>query len=96
MNEIKNLKKRIHACESQLYDLKLQIDSKLQELLVLQKEQRVLNDRLAAIKDARGGIYDTWYRNHREDSSAYDAQWDVERRIMLSEGYAGEWHEIDG
>lgn len=96
MDAIKNLKERVHACESQLYDLKLQIDSKLQELLDLQKEQRVLNDRLAATKDARAGIYDKWYRNHREDNSAYDAQWEVEKRLMLSEGYSGEWNVIDG
>ena len=96
MDEIKNLKKRVHTCESQLYDLKLQIDSKLQELLDLQKEQRILNDRLAAIKDARGGIYDKWYQYHREDNSAYDAQWEVETRLMLSEGYAGEWNTING
>lgn len=28
MNEIKSLKKRVHVCESQLYDLKLQIGFK--------------------------------------------------------------------
>lgn len=96
MDAIKNLRKRVHECEKQLDDLKLQVDSKLQELLTLQKEQRIVNDRLAAIKDARGGIYDTWYRNHREDNSAYDTQWDVEKRIMLLEGYEDGWKAIEG
>lgn len=96
MDTIKNFKKRVYECEKQLYDLKLQVDSKLQELLTLQKEQRVLNDRLAAIKDARGGIYNAWYRDHRGDNSAYDAQWETEKRIMLSEGYSGEWKTIEG
>lgn len=96
MDAIKNLRERVHECEKQLDDLKLQMDSKLQELLTLQKEQRIVNDRLAAIKDARGGIYDKWYQYHREDNSAYDAQWEVETRLMLSEGYSGEWKTIDG
>lgn len=96
MKAQKQLQNRIDAYERQLRNISAEIESLTDKIKALQEWQVGLRDELAAIKDARGGIYDKWYRHHREDNSRYDTQWDVEQRIMLSEGYKGEWKVVEG
>lgn len=96
MDTQKKLQERIDYREKQLRRFELEIEEKVAELRALQKQQIGLRDELAAIKDARGGIYDKWYRHHREDNSDYDVMWDTEKRIMLSEGYESEFRIVEG
>ena len=91
MDAQKRLQERIKSSETLIKGLDSQIDEKINELHNLQSRVTRDRDRLAAIKDARGGIYDMWYRYHREDNSAYDTQWEIEKGLMLSEGYEGEF-----
>lgn len=96
MDTKKQLQNRINSRETQVRNLSAEIEDLTAKIKALQKWQVQLKDELAAIKDARGGIYDKWYRYHREDSSHYDTAWEVEQRLMMSEGYRGEWSVIDG
>lgn len=96
MKAQKQLQKRIKFHEDCIKKLNLQINEKLNELRVLQSRMVRDRGRLAAIRDARGGIYDKWYRHHREDNSAYDTQGEIEKELMLSEGYEGEFRVIEG
>lgn len=96
MKAQKQFQNRIDAYERQLGNISAKIESLTDKIKALQKWQEVFGDEMAAIKDARGGIYDKWYRNHREDNSAYDTQWEIEKGLMLSEGYEGEWKVVEG
>lgn len=96
MDTKKQLQNRIDSREKHIRNLSAEIEDLTAKIKALQEWQVQLKDELAAIKDARGGIYDKWYRYHREDNSHYDTAWEVEKRLMLSEGYKGEWHVIDG
>ena len=96
MDAQKQLQERIKFHENWIKKLDLQINEKINELHNLQSRMVRDKDRLAAIRDARGGIYDKWYRHHREDNSAYDTQWEIEKGLMLSEGYEGEWKVVEG
>ena len=96
MDAQKQLQERIKFHENRIKKLDLQINEKINELHNLQSRMVRDKDRLAAIRDARGGIYDKWYRHHREDNSAYDTQWEIEKGLMLSEGYEGEWKVVEG
>lgn len=96
MNTQRKLQERIDYRERRLRNLEMEIEDKISELRALQKQQRDVKDELAAIKDARGGIYDKWYRHHREDNQTYDVAWDTEKRLMLSEGYEGEFRIVEG
>lgn len=95
MDTKKQLQNRIDSREKHIRNLSAEIEDLTAKIKALQEWQVQLKDELAAIKDARGGIYDTWYCYHREDNSHYDTAWEAEKRLMLSEGYAGEWHVID-
>lgn len=96
MDTKKQLQNRIDSRETHIRNLSAEIEYLTVKIKTLQECQVQLKDELAAIRDARGGIYDKWYRYHREDNSHYDTAWEVEKRLMLSEGYAGEWQVIDG
>lgn len=96
MKAQKQFQNRIDAYERQLENISAKIESLTDKIKALQKWQEVFGDEMAAIKDARGGIYDKWYRHHREDNSAYDTQWEIEKGLMLSEGYEGEFRVIEG
>lgn len=96
MDTKKQLQNRIDSREKQVKNLSAEIEYLTVKIKTLQECQVQLKDELAAIRDARAGIYDKWYRYHREDNSHYDTAWEVEKRLMLSEGYAGEWQVIDG
>lgn len=96
MDAQKQLQERIKCSEALIKGLDLQISQKTNELHNLQSRMVRDRDRLAAIRDARGDIYDKWYRHHREDNSAYDTQWEIEKGLMLSEGYEGEFRVIEG
>lgn len=96
MDTKKQLQNRIDSRETQVRNLSAEIEDLTAKIKALQKWQVQLKDELAAIKDARAGIYDKWYRNHRNYNSHYDTAWEVEKRLMLSEGYTGEWNVIDG
>jgi hypothetical protein len=96
MKAQKQVQERIKFHEDRIKKLDLQISEKINELRVLQSSATMYKDRLAAIKDARGGIYDKWYRHHREDNFAYDTQWEAEKERMLSEGYEGEFKVVEG
>lgn len=96
MDTKETLQNRIDSRETQVRNLSAEIEDLTAKIKALQEWQVQLKDELAAIKDARAGIYDKWYRNHREDNSHYDTAWEVEKRLMLSEGYTGEWNVIDG
>lgn len=96
MDTQKQLQERIKHSETLIKELDFQIDEKINELHNLQRRVTRSRDRLAAIKDARSGIYDKWYRHHREDNFAYDTQWEIEKGLMLSEGYEGEFKVVEG
>lgn len=96
MDTKKQLQNRIDLCETHIRNLSAEIEDMTAKIKALQEWQVQFKDELAAIKDARAGIYDKWYRYHREDNSHYDTAWEVEKRLMLSEGYTGEWNVIDG
>lgn len=96
MDAQKKLQERIDCRERQLRNIETEIEDKIAELRTLQKQQRNIRDELSAIKDARGGIYDKWYRHHRDDNQSYDVTWDIEKRLMLSEGYEGEFRIVEG
>ena len=66
------------------------------QLSKLRKKATALHDQAAAIRDARAGIYDKWYRNHREDNSNYDTAWNFEKAWMTCEGYKDGWQTIEG
>lgn len=67
MDAQKQLQERIKFHENWIKKLDLQINEKINELHNLQSRMVRDKDRLAAIRDARGGIYDKWYRHHREE-----------------------------
>lgn len=96
MDTKKQLQNRIDLRETHIRNLSAEIEDMTAKIKALQEWQVQLKDELAAIKDARAGIYDKWYRYHREDNSHYDTAWEVEQRLMLSEGCAGEWNVING
>ena len=96
MDTKETLQNRIDSRETQVRNLSAEIEDLTAKIKALQKWQVQLKDELAAIKDARAGIYDKWYRYHRDDNSHYDTAWEMEKRLMLSEGYTGEWNVIDG
>lgn len=90
------LQVRIKLQERNIENINRQVEDKLGELYALQREVRAQRDILAAIQDARGGVYDKWYRYHRENNTAYDEAWQAEKRRMLSEGYEGSFRIIEG
>lgn len=95
MDTKKQLQNRIDLRETHIRNLSAEIEDMTVKIKALQEWQVQLKDELAAIKDARAGIYDKWYRYHRGNNSHYDTAWEVEKRLMLSEGYTGEWNVID-
>ena len=64
------------------------------EMEQLRNNTTILRDRSAAIRDARAGIYDTWYRDHRENNTPYDEAWNIEKMRMLAEGCKDGWQII--
>ena len=72
------------------------IAEKEAEIQQLRKKITVLNDQSAGARDARAGIYDKWYRNHRENNSNYDTAWNFEKELMVLEGYKDGWQVIEG
>lgn len=72
------------------------IAEKEAEIQQLRKKVTALNDQSAGARDARAGIYDKWYRNHREDNSNYDTAWNFEKELMVLEGYEDGWQVIEG
>lgn len=72
------------------------IAEKEAEIQQLHKKITALNDQSAGARDARAGIYDKWYRNHREDNSNYDTAWNFEKELMVLEGYEDGWQVIEG
>lgn len=96
MDTQKELQERIDCRETELKEIEIEINEKICELRTLQKNQRYIQDELAAIRDARGGIYDKWYRHHRDDNSAYDTIWELEQQTMMLEGYEGEFRIVEG
>ena len=72
------------------------IAEKEAEIQQLREKITALNDQSAGARDARAGIYDKWYRNHRGDNNSYDKGWNIEKECMLSEGYEGGWEVIEG
>lgn len=96
MDTKKQLQNRIDSREKQVSNLSAEIEDLTAKIKTLQEWQVQIKDELAAIKDARGGVYDKWYRYHREDNLHYDTAWEVEKRLMLSEGYEGEFKVVEG
>lgn len=72
------------------------IAEKEAEIQQLREKITALNDQSAGARDARAGIYDKWYRNHREDNSNYDTAWNFEKELMVLEGYEDGWQVIEG
>lgn len=77
-------------------EMMCKIAEKEAEIQQLRKEITALNDRSAGARDARAGIYDSWYRNHREDNSSYDIAWNIEKENMILEGYEDGWYVVEG
>ena len=88
--------KRISDLNSEVQSIGSQIKEMETQLLELRKKATALHDQSAARRDARAGIYDKWYRNHREDNSNYDTAWNSEKELMVLEGYEDGWQVIEG
>ena len=88
--------KRISNFNSEAQDIQNMIKETETQLSKLRKKATALHDKVAAIRDARAGIYDKWYRNHREDNSNYDTAWNFEKELMILEGYGNGWQVIEG
>ena len=88
--------KRISDINSEVQDIQNRIKEMEAQISKLRKKETALCDQSAARRDARAGIYDKWYRNHREDNSNYDTAWNSEKELMVLEGYKNGWQVIEG